>query len=441
METPIANELQFLENFNELKSQLKNHLKLLPAYLNEGKMDSDYSIEEIRNLVVHGFESSEIISTLERFIANNSIVQSHDTKLLLERFSSNYPYLEQYNGSALQATTIIDYILSLSFNSDRCLNLLNLLPKLCDKFEMMDTHQNQIGYYNCMRQIITALSLYNTNRNQSFGIEDFLATQCYTFNTSNMTQKLKQEDIFNNLKQIDLSTLATLPGLKETITKFDIFSRKDENLLNYVFSYSIYMNRLMDFKNLVKKESNCLSLEEILKTDLFSLIGEIIFDNKAKVSLNDIEAIVCNLNTNLLHVITKNTCPAILVCDKFHANRDAELNDILNLLTGSEVSEEHQNNDIDKENLFKIQNRDILNYVQQHNELVAYLLAKIHNIELDDDQTKTLNCEFLNNLMQMKEINIRTKSQNENNKMIAALRFDYFDLATIKELILRKDYW
>lgn len=431
-----------------MKTQLKTHLKSSPPLSPEGKLDSDYSVAEIRDLVVHGFESSQIISALEYFITTYPIKQSRETRALLERFSSNYVYLEQYIGSALQCTTIADYILSLPSNADRCLNLFSMLPRICQKFESMEVSHKRIGYFSSLRQFIAALTLYNNSRNQSFGMLDILTTHCYSFDIDSMTKRLKQEDMVNHLKDLPLSTFETITGIKETISKFDIFGRKDENLLNHVFAYSIFMKRLMDMKeNAESCEMNSLHLEKILETDLFALIGDIIFDRNRSVSLAEVESIVCNLNTNLIHVITKNTCPNISISDKFASGPADGLNDILLMLTDSSRSTTASNviDGMDSvAHSFYRGNRDILDYVRGHSELVAFLLAEIHGIKLDetdDEENTTIDSTLLKNMVKMDVLNTRTALPEKSNRTVAALEFDIFDLAGAKELIIRKDYW
>lgn len=437
--TLIAQELQFLEQFQELKTQLKDHLKTTPSCSSEGKLDSDYSVKEIRDLVVHGFESSQILTTLEQFITRNPIQQSREAKMLLERFSTNYPYLDLYRGSSLQGTIIVDYLISLTANADTCLNIVNMIPQLWDKNESIDSAHNQTGYYNSFRQIILALSLYNSTRDRAYGIQDFLAKQCCSFDCIELATKIKREDTFEKLKMVDMATLATIAGLKENILHFDVFNRKNENLLSYVFTYSINMNRLINFKKSSQREMEHKSLQEVLEIDLFSLIGDIVFEENANVSLFDIESIVCNLNTNLLHVITRNTCPIISMHNKFVSGPEDELKNVLEMLTNSEKKSNGMQRSQRKP--YRIKKRDILDYIQQHNSLVAYLLSKIHNIEgvhiAEDDE---LHCILLENILQMEELNIRTASDEQINKMIAALSFDYFDVNILRALIRRKDY-
>lgn len=436
--TLVAQELKFLEQFQELKTQLKDHLKTTPLYSSEEKLDSDYSVKEIRELVVHGFESSQILTMLEQFITRNPIQQSREARMLLERLSTNYPYLDLYHGSSLQGTIIVDYIISLTANADTCLNIFNMIPQLWDKNESIDSIQSQIGYYNSFRQIILALSLYNSTRDRTYGIQEFLSKQCCSFDCVELATKIKREDAFEKLKMIDMATLATIPGLKQNIQNFEVFNRKNENLLSYVFTYSINMNRLINFKN-SKREIEYKSVQEVLEIDLFALIGDIVFEESSNVSLYDIEAIVCNLNTNLLHVITRNTCPIISIHNKFVSDPDDELKDVLEMLASSEMKSNVERKNQRKP--YRIKKRDILDYMQQHNSLVAYLLSKIHNVErVNIAEEDGSHCTLLENILQMEELNVRTASDEQINKMVAALSFDCFDVNILRGLICRKDY-
>lgn len=447
----LAHELEYIENMNQLKSQLKEFL-LQPIYPADNKMDTDYSVEEIKNLVVHGFEASQVLNLLESFIATNPIVQSRETRTLLDRFALNYPYLDLYTGSQLQGISVTDFLLSVTINSDMCFNIYNMLAKLWDKDGgRIERLVNQFGYYGGFKHMLGTLSLYNISREYSYGIQHVLANECYLFNANEMTVKLRQEKTYAHLQKIDMSALATIQGLKENIIQFEMFNKKDGNLLSYVFYYSINMNRLTNFKNINFKEIDAVSLQQILEIDLFSLIGEIVFDNNSSISLADIEAIVCNLNTNLLHVISMNTCPVISICGKFVPDAAQRLDQIINLLDGTEgmagdptLTDQSDQKQMKRQRTkFQIKNKDVLAYIQRHNALIAYLMGEIHDLKCsnaEDGLTSQINCSFLDNIMVMRELTIRRSDFDANNSMVAALNFDYFNLDTLMRLIVERNY-
>lgn len=450
----LAHELKYIENMNQLKSQLKEFL-LQPIYPADNKMDTDYSVEEIKNLVVHGFEASQVLNLLESFIATNPIIQSRETRTILERFALNYPYLDLYTGSALQGISVTDFLLSVTNSSDMCFNIYNMLSKLWDKeATRIERLVNQLGYYGGFKHMLGTLSLYNISREYSYGIQHVLANECYLFNATEMAQKLKQEATYARLQRLDMDALATIQGLKENIIQFEIFNKKDGNLLSYVFYYSINMNRLSNFKHLNYKEIDAVSLQQILEIDLFSLIGEIVFDNISTISLADIEAIVCNLNTNLLHVISMNTCPVISICGKYVPDTAQQLHEILDVLNGDSVdvtptpatTNESQTKEQRRERTkFQIKNKDILAYIHRHNALIAYLMGEIHDLKCSISQEGTtqvsqINPNFLENVLNMDELAIRRAAFDTSNPMVAALNFDYFNLDTLKRLILEGNY-
>lgn len=419
--------MQLLENFNLTKAKLKDILKAMPS--------SEESIDNIQNAIAH---------EIERFLEKYPINETDEIKSSLERFVGNYPYLEIYRGLSLQGVIVIDYALSFPSSVDISSIIIDILPKLWDKQESMETWQNRIGFYGFIRHILSMQSLYNAKRSQSISIRELLASHLYMFKTSDLTRKLQKEDTYQTQQQIDLSTLDARTGLIENIMNFEIYSQKNENLLQHVFTYSMNMNRLIHFKTSADIDRTCL--QEILEIDLFSLIGEIMFDETKNVPLKDIESIVCNLNTNLLHVITKNTCPIISICDKFSSNSNIDLNEILQLLTKDEGSNANSDNDqakITSHKPFKIKRHDIIDYVRQHNELIAYLLEEIHGSEslgTNDPPETQLNCQLLDNIMQMDELSIRTESNEDDIRMLSALNFDSFRLDVARELILQKKY-
>lgn len=420
--------------------EMKECLKSLPNFL--AIVDLQSSDNEI-NKVDAEQGLPRITRILEQFLMKRPIRETDETKQLLDRYVSNYPYLELYRGPILQGLIIIDYALSVP-DVDTSLNILKMLAPLWDKPEPIESWQSQIGYYSFIRQITSALTVYNGARTQPIGIQQFLSTQLYPFSSSKLAQKLKQEDTFHKLMQVTQNELLERSSVLEHIANFEILCQKNENLLQHVFSYSMNMKRLINLKKTTETEFSDNSVQQILEIDLFSLIGDIMFDENADVSLDEIEAIVCNLNTNLIHVITQNTCPTISICDKFSRNPKSKLLEIQQLLTKvheipSEVDEQPQQNQLRK--TFKIKRHEILSYVRQHNELIAYILAKIHDIELTEmNETTELNYILFDNLIQMEEVAIRSDSNDPSDQMLTALRFDSFDLNLTRRFIELKKF-
>lgn len=420
----IAAEVRFLENFNAAKQKIDDILKNA----------SDQPTSDVQRAIEH---------EIEQFTQMYPVPETPETSALLDRFIGNYPYLELYKGPSLQAVVIIDYSLNLPAIVDVSSIIDKTLPKLWDKEESIEQWQNRIGYYGFIRQILSAQSLCNVSRDNPIGLNELLSTELYSFNVSELAQRLQKEDTYKKQQQIALDALSTHAGLIENIVSFENYSRKNENLLHHVFAYSLNMNRLIQLKSPSGLHPDNVCLEGILKIDLFSLIGDIMFNEDANVVLSDIESIVCNLNTNLLHVITTNTCPTISIRDKFSSSPIDDFNEILQLLAKEEDAIETNQSANRSKSLqrkpFKIKRDDIIHYVRQHNELIAYLLMKIHGyepMESDEFPNVALNCRLLENIIQMEELSSKDL-ESDSDDMVAALNFDPFGFDFIRELILQ----
>lgn len=417
----IATEVELFEKFTDVKTILMERMENIPEH-----------------------QSTNLDSLLD-FLATLPIQESEEVKSTLDRFLQNYPYLNMYRDRSLQALLIVDYVLSLNTNANVCENLIKMVTNCWDKAEPLELFKGRIGYFGAIDQIFSTLKLYNNHRETSICVQELLSTVLYTFNEPKVLEKLKQEETFKQQQQITLDMLSERSVITENITNFDVYSQNDENILQHVFSYAMNMNRLIQLKHPVELDSNHMRIEEILGIDLFSLIGDIIFDENSSASLKDIEAIVCNINTNLLHVITKNTCPVISVCDKFPSSPNDELKEILEMLTKGTDNSALIESDISEtvRKPFQIKRHDILNYVCHHNELIAYILSEIHGIEPlepNNDPKMKLNCILLNNAMQMEELSIKMISDTENERMSAALNLDSFKLDVVKKSIKKKEY-
>lgn len=420
--------------------EMKECMKSIP---NLSAIDDDEIFgDDINDRNESESESKQIMQILVQFLIKQPVRETIETKQLIDKYVTNYAYLELYRGPISQAIIVIDYALSVP-KADICLNIINMLLPLWDKEEPIESWQNEIGYYSFIRQIMAILSIYNVTRSQSIDIQELLSTQLYTFTSTKLAHKLKQEDTFQKLKQIPLDVLSERSSLLEYVTHFDVFCQKNENLLQHVIGYSMNMNRLIQLKKPLDADLNGSCLQKMLGIDLFALIGDIMFDENANASLQEIETIVCSLNTNLIHVITRNTCPTISICDKFSPSPSDDLKEIQELLKHNEETSLNDRMKNTARKPFKIQRHDIFDYVRQHNELIAYILSKIHNIEANETDENTqidLDCSLFDNIIQMEEVAIRSTSSKPSDLMLAALRFDTFDLNVQRELIEQKKY-
>lgn len=434
--TDLAIEWTFLDNFNHTKAQLNEHFcKFAMENASDSLSDARLSVERIKQIAAHGFEASQISNLVESFIAENRVSQSADVQRLLDKFTNHYPFLELYKNDALQGTIVTDYVLSLGSNYDIGSNIFNMLPKLWTRAFPMDKFDHQMGYFGCLKQILTCVHLYNTQTKQNHGVQHFMADECHTFNPTELAVKLRQTETFLHLEEMGREAYKTVESLRLNIKHFDVFNKKDGNLLNYIYNYITNMIRLLNLRDMAITEP-----EEILATDLFSLIGHIIFDADSAVSPGDVEVLVSNLNTNILHVLTKNTCPDIEISKRFIDPPEILLKQLLDKLSGGVAAEGLK---ITDRQVFQLHRRDILSYVANRNGLVAFLMGQIHGVSLasDDDEPLALdfNPGFLKNLLAMQETQIKMEMYNDN-AVVAALNLDYFDVINLERLIKNEKY-
>lgn len=430
-DTDLAAEWKFLEHFNQTKSQLNENCKSAAENASKNLTSASPSVEHIKQIAAHGFEASQISNLVESFISNNKISQTADTLKILDKFSAHYPFLELYKNEALQGTTVTDYVLSLTSNYDICFNIFNMLPKLWTKKTSMDKLDNQMGYFGCLKHILSCVNLYNNQMKQNHGVQHLIASECYSFNPTKLATKLKQEETFVHLEQLGTDAFKTVDVLKANVKHFDVF-KKDGNLLNYIYCYIMNMNRLLHFKNMT-----LATPEQILSTDLFSLIGDIIFDTDSTISPTDIESVVSNLNTNILHVLTKNTCPDIEISKRFIDEPRMLLEQLLaNVSNGNGAAFEK----IVEAKVFQLERRDVLQYVAKRNKLVAFIMGHIHGLS-DDEETNFEYCNpgFLRNLLAMNEAKVKMELYG-NNLTVAALNLDYFDVINLQRIFKEEKY-
>lgn len=437
-DTELAAEWTFLNNFNQAKAQLNaNFRKYAVENASKTIPDDSKSVEYIKQIAAHGFEASQISNLVESFISKNKVKQAQDVQKLLDKFSNHYPFLDLYKGDALQGTTVTDYVLSLASNYDICLNIFSMLPKLWGKKSSIDKLDKQMGYFGCLKHILACVNLFNKQTKQNHGIQHLITNTCYTFNPSELETKLKQEEIFVQFEHMGMDAYQTVDVLKTNLKCFDVFCRKDGNLLNHIYCYIMNMNSLLNFKHMT-----LATPEQILATDLFSLIGDILFNNASTISPNDIESVVSNLNTNILHVLTKNTCPDIEISRRFLAVPERLLDRLIENVTTENFYDESIETIQDKK-LFKLERGDILSYVLTRNTLVAYLMAHIHGLRSvmneEQDTSYDFNASFLKNLLQLRETRTKTVIY-DNNSTVAALNLDCFDVIGLERLIKEKKY-
>lgn len=420
-----------MNNFNRTENQLNEHISYsLIDSTCETLSNANPTVERIKRIAAHGFEASQISNMVESFIAQNRIAQTIDVEKMIDRFTNHYPFLELYKHDALQGTIVADYILSLTSNYDICSNIFIMLPNLWSHAFPLEKLDNQMGYFGWLKQILACVNLYNAESAQHYGVQHFVSNVCHSFCLAELSVKLKQTETFSHFADIDREAYGTVEDLRSNVKHFDVFNKKDGNLLSYIHNYIMNMSKLLNLRNIT-----IIWPEEILATDLFSLIGNILFDTESNISIGDVEGLVSKLNTNILHVLTKNTCPDIEISKRFIDPPDVLLERQLVRLSTNDATSV----DADRQ-VFRLHRTDILNYVTKRNAVVAFFLRRIHNLSFaPSDMGSAFNSSFLSNLMVMRETDLKMNMYNDN-AVVSALNLDYLDIVNLTRIIAAGEY-
>lgn len=385
--------MNYLENFNALKSQAKNYFKSI-----KGKRDADntdFSLQEIKSIVIHGFESSQMLNLLQEFIGNTPITQSRSSKMLIDRFIENYAFLGLYTITLLPAISIVDFLLGVSTIPDNCVNTFNMITNLFQKDESAVHNvlpKGIPGYYDSLKAIISTMALFNSTRSLTSDVRNLILNQCHTFG---FEHEMKEENAFECLKEIDILS----NDLKRIILHFDEFHGLSGNILNKVFNYAVNVDLLLNSKHKQLNQVHSAEMQERLEnTDVFSLIGDKCFNTN--ISLTNLESMACNINANLIYTI----------CVNF-----------------GQRFEETENED------------SAIDFVRTHNELIAHILSDF-TVKADKDNPNS-NQQLFQNLFKTDEFQTVTSVESDVHRSTTFLALDYFDSIKLQKLQRQDEHW
>lgn len=388
-------------------------------------------VDRIRKVAAIGFEASKITNIMSSFALANKIPQPlinhHDT--ILDRYTIQYPFLQTYTRSddLLQATIVVDFVLSLANNYDICANIFNMITKTWSFHRIPnDLNDTKMGYYRFYRNFLTCLQQYKVTSHENLSVKRLLCDECYPLDMEQLETILEKEKIFKNLFKINATKdVQTIDELQLYAKKFDVLScDNNANFFKRILSFIYNMQLLLQFNETRVR----MSVTEILSQNIEQIINEIVFEHS--VSPLEIETIVCNINTNLVHQLAIILSPKIMhsiSCESIDSEQK-QLNEILdkifeNKSTSSSSSSSKEitlkNSVIDCKSKIKV-----INYIKKHCYLLAYLLNEINQLS---DETISYKSMCLNNFKNMKEINAMAMLYDDN-RMISALNYDRLDI-------------
>lgn len=380
---------------------------------------SKQTVERIKKVAAVGFEASKITNIIARFANENRVCQQNSldvVRVLLEKHQINYKYLRAYAETELQATIVVDLVLSLATNHDICSNIFNILTKIWNTDSDL-----KLGYFGFLKNIVECLRLHKTIAGKDIAAIDLIFNECLSLNSIELSTQLTREKTFLHLKTVNASLdLSTMDKMKTFLKQFEIMKLGEVNYFHRIFSFILNVSRLLQYYS--DESVRIKTPLEILNLNLSRVIGEIIFDNH--VAPADIEGIVCNINMNLVHVLTLNTLPEIIYC-----NRSKHEVNLEELIDGS--------TEIDStlRQCWPIEQTHIFDYVKNHNALIAFLLRSIRTVEWEDE----VKSKFLKNLLTLPDV--VNLAHIHSNVWIAALSYDRTNYEEILYYTMRtKDY-
>lgn len=422
----LATELAFSENLNQTKQKLRD---IFIKYKKEDMSQSTemYSeLERIKKAAAVGFEASKITNILATFTAANPIKQDEATVNLFDKFRLKYPFLNNYAEPLIQATIILDFVLSLANNYDICSNIFNMLTKTWNGCETNGSGDMQIlGYFEFFRNLIECLRLYKSVLQENVSVQQLMYNECYSLNPIELSGKLKQEKIFKKLLRIKETEIESMDDLYSISKQFDDLKLKSVNYFKLVYTFAENAQRLLQFSEIRQKKK----LSELLEIDLYALIGEIVYEQS--ISPLEIESITTNMNINLVHCLAENLAPVIDF--KRNNNPDADRRHFQAMIDSVDYESDDISHELDslnesdeffKPKIFKLNQSKVASYLKKHNNLLAYLIKQIQNYEDDQIQCKSSFLENLSNLKDVESLSILY----EGNEMLSALNYDKIDV-------------
>ncbi|KAL5274517.1 ZFYVE26 family protein [Megaselia abdita] len=390
--TTIEKDIIFLEN--QILTQKK--IEMINEKYESGDLLSSRAltqIEQIKITASKGFEASKINNVVDNFTRLNfKFPTSFD---LIKKYIHHYKFLEQYSSyENLKIIPSLDLIIGSSIGYEICGNIYTLLGK--DQFDRA-IKTSSMGPSTFFVNLIECLRLLKSK--ERFGIKEILTKNYYSLNPNVCQWELKREDIFNNIFYKTNNDIGQLDCLRKLSKNFD--DLKSE--INYFQRFYSFISNFM--KLLFLRDQNIeFHISEILKFDLKTIIGDLIFEEE--LTPLEIENTVSALNMNLVHVAAINICPLI--------SKDYKG------LRGHSTSQ--------------VRNQSIFNYITNQNILIGYLLQKIKNHQSQDRPFYNIKEEFLERASHLPDIKDNFEIYFNNNSLLAVLLADSVEVAEISAL-------
>lgn len=380
-------------------------------------MSQSIEIDEIKNVAESGFEKAKFLNVLDKFTLNYSLKARDSDARVIEKASNLHPNLRMYQGELLNVLPMIDFMISLPCPFELNHNIYKYIMK---QWNITEVEDGCFGYPKLLKNLIDVLTIFK-NHNIEMSIVDLMNDEIFTIDPVSLKKQLENRHNVLEMMQMSVHDLDNDLRVAEVLNKFDLFD-SERNFLARVVCYLKNMRKLLKFQT-----NESFGVDEIMKMNLYDIIGKIIFIQQ--YSPEQVENFAYNVNVNLIH--------AIAVCGTgvFWSPNDDGDEKMLSLFHLSEIGATSVNPELhiepSKDN-YIVNNADILYYIKREGSfMVAYLVKEIQNV--DYKTLKYENPNFIERMMELKPI-VRLMSLFNNNRMLSLLNYDHIDI----KLILKK---
>lgn len=412
-----AKELQFLENYNATKQQLRTIFDQFNTYECTSDSNSVSTVERLKQVATIGFEASQTQSIITAFANENEFTCNEETRNLIKRLHRQYPFLKMFNGPALQASIAVDLIISLTNSYEMCFNIFNMLTKLWVDQNWLNDDGISFGYLKFIKNISECLQLYKSHGNNNFGVRDLICNECYVLSPLELKVKLEKEKVMKSIECLTSNDIDSLDKWKAMLKPFESI-RSDVNYFNRCYNFIVNLIKLLNIRH---KTNINLTPMDAMENDLTAVIGEIVFVQEKLPS--DVVEIVENLNINFVYVLCVNMMPMIHCVEPDDSAVTASL--IENLRNDNLL-----NSKPDKKILFPL-NQEVFNFIKKNNYLVAYLQQEYSRIE---NPTIVYEQRYLQNVMALDDVKTVAMIHGDN-LLLSALSYDTFDVCNLEKYL------
>ena len=380
-------------------------------------MTQSVEIDKIKNVAESGFEKAKFLNILDKFTLNNKLKARESDAKLLEKAAKQHQALQMYQGEMLNVLPLIDFMISLPCPFELNHNIYKYIIK---QWNLSGMEDECFGYPKFLKNLIDILTIFK-NHNMDKPIVDLMNDEIFTMEPVKLKMQLENRLNVMEMMQTNVNHLNDEPELLEILNKFDLFE-SGTNFLSRIVCY------LKNFRILLKFQTNeSFSVDDLMKMDLYDLIGKIIFNQQ--YSPEQVENFAFNVNVNLIHAL------AVSATGEFWSPNGEGDEMLLSLFHLNEIGGKTVNPDLSLEpqkKNYEVNNSEILYYIKREGSfMVAYLLKEIQSVDY-----KTLKYDqpnFIESMMELEPVETLMNLFSDNN-MLTVLNYDHIDL----KLLLKK---